>query len=121
MASLTHPTPGDLSKDEEKFLKIFSKKSLAFCLIACLPGVVIYRLLAAFGLGIVGLLLWAALVITTFIATSYVLPVENYRYKGGGQPLYIVWIRKLYRKWNKNLYIKHNDVNQQRKAGKEVF
>ncbi len=121
MASLTHPTPGDLGKDEEKFFKIFSKKALACCLAASIPGFVLFEFFSILGFTLVGILLWAVLVIIVFVATSYVLPVSGYRYKGGGQALYVIWLRKIYRRMNSCVYIKHYDVIKERNAGNEVF
>ena len=106
MESLSHATMGDLREDEEKWLKIFTKKSLITCVIGLLPGYLIFSVLSAFLPVWVGGVIWLALEIFLFVVTTIKLSVEDYRNSGGGQFIYMVLIKKIFRKTQKVYYYK---------------
>lgn len=106
MESLSHSTMGDLREDEEKWLKIFTKKSLITCLVGMLPGYLLFAILGLFLPGWVGGVVWLVLEIFLFIITTIKLSVEDYRNTGGGQFIYMVLIKKVFRKTQKIYYYK---------------
>lgn len=106
MESLSHPTMGDLREDEEKWLKFFSKRSLLTCVVGLLPGYLIFSVVGAFLPSIVGGILWLVLEIFLFLITTVKLSVEDYRNNGGGQYIYMVLIRKIFRRTSRVYYFK---------------
>ncbi len=106
MESLSHSTMGDLREDEEKWLKIFTKRSLLTCLVGMLPGYLLFTVLGIFFPSIVGGVVWLALEIFLYIVTTIKLSVEDYRNNGGGQYIYMVLIKKVFRKTSKVYYYK---------------
>lgn len=115
--TLTHETPGDLMKNEEKWFKFLSLKNLVAVVVACLPGFAVFSIFRSFGLALVGGIIWILLEVVAYLLTTVVLPPETYAYTGGGQYLYIVLLRKVYRKLTRTTYIKNYKKFTSKKGG----
>ncbi len=107
---LEHETPGDLLKNEEKWFKYLSVKNLLAICIASIPGIVIFLILKGLGHPLVGALVWAVLGLIAYLLTAIVLPPQVYPYTGGGQYLYAIILRRVFRKLTRCTYIKNYDI-----------
>lgn len=108
--SLTHETPGDLLKNEEKWFRFLSVKNLVAICIACIPGLACFLIIKSFGQALIGGVVWFLFVLAGYLLTAIVLPPDTYAYTGGGQYLYIVILRKIYRRITRRTYIKNYNL-----------
>lgn len=107
--SLTHYTMGDIRADEEKWLMIFTKRSLLTCLAGAIPGYIIFSVTGMFLPKLVGGILWLLLEAFLFIIMTVHLNVEDHHNDGGGLYLYEILLRKIFRKTGRVYYIKMNE------------
>ena len=106
--NLNHYTMGDIRQDEEKWLLIFTKRSLLTCLAGAIPGYLIFAITGMFLPGLVGGIIWFVLEAFLFIVTTVHLNVEDHHNDGGGLFIYEVLLRKLFRKIGRVYYIRMN-------------
>ena len=116
---LEHETPGDLLKNEEKWFKYLSVKNLVAICIASIPGLACFFVLRGFGHPLIGVLIWVLFGLAAYLLTTVILPPETYAYTGGGQYLYVVLIRKIYRRLTRQTYIKNLDLFTTKKEEEE--
>ena len=108
----SHPVPGDLLENKEKFLRFFSVTSIIAILIAMLPGVFIFLIFSAFGvplLKFIGVVLWLLIEGFAYFVTMQKRDINAHRYDGGGRYIYQVWLEKFKLKKRGALYIKGYD------------
>ena len=103
--NITNPIPTELKKDEEKWLKYFSKETIIVFIIG---GVIAF--LAGQLFKLIGLM-WPAVIfvalITIIVAACTMIPVMDGNYiKGGRQTLASYLFKKYYRKKNEVVYTK---------------
>lgn len=95
-------------KDEEKWLKIFNKKSFYTFIVTGVMAIIMYKLLSIAGL-IIGLIICAACTILTMI------PVAETEYmKGAGNSYAELLLKKNFRKKQRIIYVKHYNEEYER-------
>lgn len=106
--TLSHPTMEEIREDEEKWLKIFTKRSLIACIIGLLPGYLLFSIIGIFAPAWAGGIVWLVIELVLYIVSTVKLNVEENRNTGGGQYLYIVLLRKMFRRFGREVYVKMN-------------
>lgn len=107
MAKLTYETPDEFSKDEEKWLKIFNKRSLIATLAAFGIGLIICRILSLFHLKVVGIIITILLMLIFYVGNHFEIP-SSLNVNGVGCTLFELYMRRRNRKKksNKVIYVK---------------
>ena len=106
--TLSHSTMEEIREDEEKWLKFFTKRSLIACVIGAIPGYLIFSIIGSFAPMWAGGIVWAMIEIGMFALTTVKLSVEDNRNTGGGQYVYMVFLRKVFHRFNREVYVKMN-------------
>ena len=105
MASLRHEIPDELNHNEERWMKIFSKRSFVACLCMATIAFLNYKFLAFLGIGILGIIIGIVLVLLVYIVTSIHIP-ETWTVTGAGLTLDVYILRYLIRRNNQVIYVK---------------
>lgn len=106
--SFNYNTPDDFSKDEEKWLKIFTWKSLLATLVFCLiSGIIFIPLLRMFNCTFIGIVIMLVFGAIGFAGVTFEIPVTS-KLPGAGNVPFVVLYRIILRKlpWNKVIYVK---------------
>lgn len=91
--------------DEVRFFRYLPLRSLLILLLVAIPGIILFKLLSPFGLGIYVFFAWVIIEFVIVAATIVPIPLE--RWKDGGGLTYERYItKKLLRRRKKELYIK---------------
>ena len=91
--------------DEVRFFRVLPLRSLLVLLIAAIPGVILFKLLFPFGIGIYVIIVWA--MIELAVVASTIIPLQMERWKdGGGLTIERYLTKKLLRRRKKELYTK---------------
>ena len=107
MAFVSYEIPPEF-KDEERWFKIFSMKSLKVFLGTGLIGLIIFKISEFLGLMILGIILGAAFCIGCTVLS--VIPVAETEYmKGAGNTVAELLLKKFYRKRKRCILIKNYD------------
>lgn len=102
--TFTYEIPSEF-ENEERWLSIFTLKSLLSCLVAFGIGILISKITTLlFFSAIPGILISIVLTLGAYIVTTFKIP-EEYYLKGGGLPIFIYLINRIYRKHSSVLYV----------------
>lgn len=101
----SHELPSGF-KDEEKWLKFFSKRTFKILGVTFGTAVILYNFFKLFGVAYIGAIIGGILIVT-FVAPSMIpLPADDYM-KGGGQTVDRWVFKVLYHKIKMAVYVKY--------------
>ena len=105
MSEFTHEIPDEISRSDERWLKVFTKKSLIASLIAGALGYFLGRMLS-FGNNLISIGITIFFILITFGLTTIKIP-EGYYLRGQGLTLDVILLRIFLRRRQKIIYVKN--------------